>query len=141
YGELALRDRGIHIYRFDPDLALVLDELNRDFLRQFAKEQRHELKSNVEEVENQFSSFIEQLKVENKELEKSFQDKVQELYETIRTARQNASEVVYDDNSPELDHLKYPDGNFPGSRGGVASFTDTIIMKIIAAGKRPMTLK
>jgi pyrimidine deaminase RibD-like protein len=33
-GELKLRDAGIEIARFDPDLMAVIEELNRDFIRQ-----------------------------------------------------------------------------------------------------------
>jgi pyrimidine deaminase RibD-like protein len=33
-GELRLRDAGIHIARFDPDLMAVIEELNRNFARQ-----------------------------------------------------------------------------------------------------------
>jgi len=34
-GELQLREAGIYIARFDPDLMSILEELNRDFIRQY----------------------------------------------------------------------------------------------------------
>jgi pyrimidine deaminase RibD-like protein len=34
-GELKLREAGVQIARFDPDLMSILEELNRDFIRQF----------------------------------------------------------------------------------------------------------
>lgn len=39
-GELRLRDAGIQITRFDPDLMAVIEELNRDFLREHAARRR-----------------------------------------------------------------------------------------------------
>jgi pyrimidine deaminase RibD-like protein len=41
-GELRLRDAGIAIARFDPDLMAVVEELNRDFARQFRVDLRRE---------------------------------------------------------------------------------------------------
>lgn len=39
-GELRLRDAGVHVARFDPDLMAVIEELNREFARQHRSRRR-----------------------------------------------------------------------------------------------------
>jgi pyrimidine deaminase RibD-like protein len=137
-GELQLIDAGIQIARFDPELLPIIEEMNRDFLRQFLVKRRYELKTNVDDIENQFSRLVETLGT--KDIRLQLEEDINSLKERISVARQTASEVVYDDNSEELDYLKYPDNRLPGSRGGVAGFTTTVVIKAIAAAKRPLTL-
>lgn len=77
---------------------------------------------------------------ESERLAKTIVEQFQVLKEKVQFTRDTVREVLYDDNSEELDYLKYGDGPFPGSRGGVASFTDTVLLKVIADGKQGKTL-
>ena len=139
-GELKLRDAGIQVLRFDPDLMPIIEEMNREFSRQFTKEKQEQLKTDVEALGSEIARLIETIKVERVEVQKSMEEQISSLSEKIQRTMQTASEILYDDNSEELDYLKYADGQFPGSRGGVASFTDTIVTKVMDAADRPMTL-